>query len=213
MTESGEVFGSGAGDDKLQAYALLATIKDYGPGADKTIPKPPGYDPKNYVPEPREDTFWHEGGALPNSKFELNENMDGTDAAEINWNYISGGRAERRRIWERYRDYTLGYVHFRQTVMGEKSIGLADDEFIDNGNLPYSLYVREGRRMEGMYIFGERDCVRQPGFPRPPLQQDSIAVSDWKIDSTPVSRDTEGYIFLGMADRFKVAAPVQAPTA
>lgn len=211
MTLAGEVFGSGEGDKKLQAYALLATIKDYGPNTDKTIPKPPGYDPNNYAPEPIKDTFWYTGGALPNSKYELNENMDGTDVTEINWNYIASDRAGRRRIWEKYRDYTLGYIYFRQTVMGEKNLGLADDEFTDNHNLPYILYVREGRRLEGVHMFNERDCLRVPGFPRPPLQKDSIAVSDWHIDAHAVSRDTEGYMYLGMADPYHISAPVQAP--
>jgi hypothetical protein len=211
MTLGGEVFGSGAGDNKMQAYALLATIKDYGDGADKSIAKPPRYDPKNYAPEPIEDTFWHYGGALPNRKFELNENLDGTDVTEINWNYINGGRDERRRVWEKYRDFTLGYIYFRQTEMGEKHIGLAEDEFTENNNLPYILYVRQGRRLDGVYNFNERDCLRVPGFLRPPLQKDTIAVSDWHIDAHAVSRDTEGYIYLGMADQYHISAPVQAP--
>jgi hypothetical protein len=210
MTHSGDAFGSGEGDGKLQAYAMLLTIKDYGPGADKMLPKPPGYDPKNYAPETRKDT-WFAGAPLPNQKFELNENMDGTDFTEINWNWVNANRQERRRIWEKYRDLTLGYVYFRQTVMGEKSIGLTEDEFNDNGHFPYELYVREGRRLVGAYILDERDCVRQPGLQRPPFKPDSIAVGDWPIDSHAVRRDTEGYIFLGMSDRFHVAAPVQAP--
>lgn len=211
MTHDGEIFGSGKGDNKLQAFAMLATIKDYGPGADRSIPKPPGYDPKNYAPEPKGDTFWFRGGVLPNHKYELNENLDGTDAAEINYNYIVGSRAERRRIWEKYRDYTLGYIYFRQTAMGEKNIGLADDEFTENANLPYQLYVREGRRLEGEYMFNERDALKVPSFNRPPLHKDSIAVADWKIDSHAVSRDTEGYIFFNMGDRFDTSAPYQAP--
>lgn len=211
MTESGEVFGSGEGDKKLQAYALLATIKDYGPTADKTIPEPPNYDPKNYCPETIKDTWWFTGGVLPNSKYELNENLDGTDVTEINWDYITGSRSDRRRIWEKYRDYTLGYIHFRQTVMGEKNFGLAEDEFVGNNNLPYILYVREGRRLEGSYMFNERDCLRTPGFLRPPSQKDSIAVSDWHIDAHAVSRDTEGYIYLGISDPYHVSAPIQAP--
>ena len=210
MTRGGDVFGSGEGDNKLQAFAMLLTIKDYGPGADKTIARPPGYDPKNYVPEPKYSTWWARG-PLANGKFQLNENMDGTDVTEINWRWVNGSRAERRKIWEQYRDFTLGYVYFRQTVMGEKSIGLTEDEFPENQHFPYYLYVREGRRLEGMYMYNERDCIRVPGFPRPPLHKDSIAVGAWRIDSHAVSRDTEGYIYLGMEDRFKISAPHQAP--
>jgi hypothetical protein len=211
MTHDGEIIGSGKGDDKIQAFAMLATIKDYGPGADKSIPQPPNYNPRNYAPEPKSDTFWFKGGVLPNHKYELNENMDGTDAADLQQGYITGNRAVRAEIWRKYRDYTLGYIYFRQHVMGEKSIGLADDEFVDNHNLPYELYVREGRRLEGVEMFKERDALKVPSFPRPPLRADSIAVGDWAIDSHAVSRDTEGYIYFSMGDRFHTSAPYQAP--
>jgi hypothetical protein len=211
MTHDGEILGSGEGDDKIQAFAMLATIKDYGPGVDKSIPQPPNYNPKNYAPEPKSDTFWFKGGVLPNHKYELNENMDGTDAADLQQGYITGDRAQRRKIWEKYRDYTLGYIYFRQHVMGETSIALADDEFVDNHNFPYELYVREGRRLEGVAMFKERDALKVPSFSRPPLRQDSIAVGDWAIDSHAVSRDTEGYIYFAMGDRFHTSAPYQAP--
>ena len=211
MTHDGEILGSGEGDDKIQAFAMLATIKDYGPGADKSIAQPPHYDPKNYAPEPKSDTFWFKGGVLPNHKYELNENMDGTDAADLNRGYINGDRALRAEIWRKYRDYTLGYIYFRQQVMGEKNIALAEDEFVDNHNLPYELYVREGRRLEGIAMFKERDALKVPSFSRPQLRADSIAVGDWAIDSHAVSRDTEGYIYFSMGDRFHTSAPYQAP--
>ena len=212
MTWMGEMFGSGKGDQRLQAYALLMTIKDYGPGADKSIPMPPGYDAINYCPEKKEDTFWFKGGPLPNYKYEVNEMLDGTDLTEVNQGWLEADRAGRRRIWEKYRDYTLGYLYFRQTVMGERSLGLCEDEFPDNEHLPYLLYVREGRRLDGVYVFNERDAIRVPGYLRPPLQKDSIAVGDWDIDSHPVTRDTEGYCFLeGPADKFRISAPYQAP--
>ncbi len=215
MTLDGEIFGSGEGDGKIQAYAMLITIEDYGIGADKTIAKPPNYDPKNYAPDNPEATFWYRGGLLPNHEAEVNETLDGTDAvdlADLTKDYINGSRADRRRVWEKYRDYSLGYLYFRQTAMGEKNLGLADDEYPDNGHLPYILYAREGRRLEGVYMFNERDAVRVPGFARPPLQKDSIAVGDWSIDSHAVARDTEGYINLAArADQWKAGAPYQAP--
>jgi len=78
---------------------MLLTVKDYGPGAGKTIPKPPGYDPKNYAPEPTKDTWWARG-PLPNQKYQFNENLDGSDATQINWDWVTGSRTERRKIWE-----------------------------------------------------------------------------------------------------------------
>lgn len=212
MTSTGETFGTGEGDKQLQAYAMLLTIKDYGLGADKTIAKPPGYNPKNYAPLPKGETFWYRGGILPNGKYEVNENLDGTDAVGLNHGYLEGDRGYRRQVWEKYRDYALGYLHFRQTEMGERNYGLADDEYPDNNNLPYLLYVREGRRLEGVHVFNERDAIRVPGFSRPPLQHDSIAVGDWPIDSHAFSRSVEGYVFLsGGADEYRIMAPHQAP--
>ena len=39
---------SGRGDRRIQSYAYLIVVKDYGPGADRTISPPPGYDPRDY---------------------------------------------------------------------------------------------------------------------------------------------------------------------
>lgn len=202
MTWDGRYFGTGEGDDKLQAYSLFAVAKDYGPGADRTIPKPPGYDPSHYNPvrELRP--------SLPNRKMIVSAELTGLPDK-----FIAGDRAERKRIFEIYRNHLLGWVYFVQTEGGQKHIGLAEDEFPGNGNVAYMLYVREARRLEGVYVFNQRDCVKVPGFIRPPLLKDSIAVVDWESDSHQVSEDFEGYVHWAFDSRdpYKMYTPSQIP--
>jgi len=61
--------------------------------------------------------------------------------------------------------------------------GLAADEFPDNQHLPYEIYVREARRLVGRYVFKEQDNVIAEGIARTPIHSDSIAITDWPVDS------------------------------
>ncbi|MDI1314556.1 FAD-dependent oxidoreductase [Prosthecobacter sp.] len=90
--------------------------------------------------------------------------------------------------------------------------GLAADEFSDNNHLPYEIYVREARRLVGRYVFKEQDNVIATGTSRTPVHADSIAMTDWPVDSvaclprrTPVG-NTDGILFLGEESR-----PAQVP--
>jgi hypothetical protein len=65
--------------------------------------------------------------------------------------------------------------HFRDLV---NSYGLAADEFTQSGHWPDgALYVREGRRMVGEYVFRQQDAQSSPTKP------DSIGVGGWFVDS------------------------------
>lgn len=202
MTWDGHYFGTGEGDNKLQSFSLFAIAKDYGPGADRTIPKPPDYDPSRYVPVPPLRS------TLPNRKLVI-----GVELTDFSNAYLEGDRKQRKRIFEIFRNRLLGWLYYVQTSCGQKHIGLAEDEFSDNGNVAYMLYVREGRRLEGVYVFNQRDCVKVPGFRRPPLLKDSIAVVDWESDSHQVSRDFEGYVHWApdSRDPYKMYTPSQIP--
>lgn len=128
-----------------------------------------------------------------NGKFELNNKQSaifslGHFGGQFDWPDAS--RAQRTRIYEDHMDYTLGLLHFLAqdeavpaNVQAEmKALGLHKDEFADNGHLPYQLYVREARRMRGVYVMKQQDV--QTDLRKP----DSIGMSSHFIDCHHVQR-------------------------
>jgi hypothetical protein len=45
------------------------------------------------------------------------------------------------------------------------------------------MYVREARRIVGRHVYIEPDNSLAPGLSRTPIQPDSIAITDWYMDS------------------------------
>jgi hypothetical protein len=91
--------------------------------------------------------------------------------------------------------------------------GLAADEFPDNHHAPYEIYVREARRLVGRYVFKEQDNLIAEGTERTPIHADSIAITDWPVDSVaclprqaPGGSNADGIFFLGEESR-----PAQVP--
>jgi hypothetical protein len=69
-------------------------------------------------------------------------------------------------------------------------LGLAKDEFTDNGNWPRQLYVREARRMVGGYVMTEKNCKRRE------IVEDSVGMGAYNMDSHNVQRyiTKEGFV-------------------
>lgn len=179
---------TGKGDERVQAYAYLMTVQDFGPGADKTIPMPPGYDKSKYGHAPKFDTSWAvTSGKLPNNKFEVNQHPDGSDLQEVNYGYPTAGYAERRRIEKLYKDHALGYLYYIQTVEGKRNIGLSEDDYRDTDNWPPLLYIREARRFESNQVLDEYDISHSREVARP----NAIGLGDYPMDSHAVQRKTD----------------------
>lgn len=140
-----------------------------------------------------------------------------------NFEYPDAGWPRREEIMRRYLDYALGMMWFLQNdkaIIPEirelnRQWGLASDEFTDNGNIPYELYARETRRLVGRYVFNEHDGLIAPGMKSPPVHADSIAFTDWPLDSVQCLPESithngetvpEGAFFLSEESR-----PAQVP--
>lgn len=179
---------TGKGDKRIPSYAILLTVKDYGKEADKTIPQPPFYNKENYTRTPPWEKTWaYLYGRIPGEKFEINQHPQGSDLPGINYDYPTASWKRRDEIAERYKWHALGYLYYIQTELGLKNVGLAEDEYRDNGNVPPLLYVREARRIMGHVLMNESDVWKA----RESLRLDSVSIGDYPMDSHAVQPKTD----------------------
>jgi len=191
MALPGTIFpgSSGRGDERIQAYCYRFVVKDYGKseGPHRLKSPPPSYDPQLYK--------WDASRSranLPNGKSDMLGINWGGDWAGPNYRWPLASWKERGTIDAEYRNHALGWLYYIQNH-GSPNLGLASDEFTDNGNFPYKLYVREARRIEGTYLLTESDIhkdFRGNGV-RGPLQKDSVAIGLYEMDSHNVSNPTD----------------------
>lgn len=134
---------------------------------------------------------------VPNQKTDANNQhraFISTDLPEENWPWPTAGWEWRDRYAQRLREYTLGLfwfaqndkelpAHFRKAAL---EWGLAKDEYTDNQNFPRQVYVREGRRFEGINFFTANDALPVVPGGRPPLHETSITASHYALDSHAV---------------------------
>ena len=144
---------------------------------------------------------------LPNRKADGNNQHAAflsTDLPEENWPWPTSSWEWRDKFAERLRDYTLGLFwfamndselpeHFRKEI---SQWGLAKDEYEDNGYFPRQVYVREGRRFEGVYFFTAKDALPESPGKRPPLHSGSVTASHYALDSHAARKRETGRVHL-----------------
>lgn len=174
----------------IQDITYAAILKDYGTGADKTMPKPAGYNetlyycstsdaPCNAKPYPMNTQQVLNYGRLTgfdtlHPKYMLNWPKNGND---FYINAVELKPVDRAAVYSAAINHTLGFIYFLQTKLGFKNIGLADDE-VNNG-LAYIPYNREGRRVKGVVRF-TLNHIKKPYHYT--LYRTGIAVGDYPVD-------------------------------
>lgn len=137
--------------------------------------------------------------SLPNMKMDANNQhlaFISTDLPEENWPWPTASWDWRDRYAMRLQSYTMGLLWFAQNDeslplqfrQACKEWGFAKDEYQDNNGFPRQVYVREGRRLEGIHFFTAHDALPVQSGGRPPIYSTSITASHYALDSHAVRK-------------------------
>lgn len=138
---------------------------------------------------------------LANRKYCVNghiEALTSLNLTEFSAEWAEGDWKKREVLYGYYKDYTQGLYYFLQndpaipTVprVDASRFGLAPDEYRAEGNIPWQLYVRQGRRLVGEYTVTEHDSIPGHGRKRPEIHKDTIGVYEHGFDSHPCRNRT-----------------------
>ena len=186
---------NGTGDNKIQAYCFRLCLTQH-PENRVPITKPEGYDSTQYellvrLSETRWNEFFGKYDPIPNMKTDVNNHGPFSfDNIGMNYDYPEASYEKRIDIIKEHETYQKGLLYFMAT---DKRIpsdvretmnkwGYAKDEFTDNGNWPYNIYVREARRMIGEYVMTENDVLGKRYVPRP------VGMGSYTMDSHNIQR-------------------------
>lgn len=201
--ESGLLYGispepiapNGTGDKKVQAYCFRVCMSDH-PANRVPFPKPKVYHAANYELVARVlDTGWMDWFAkydrIPNRKTDTNNHGPfSSDFIGGNYDYPEASYERRKEIIAAHENYQKGLLYFlgndprvSDEVRGKMSRwGLAADEFTDNGNWPRQLYIREARRMLGVFVTTENEVTNKRAV------TDPVGMGSYGMDSHNIQR-------------------------
>lgn len=219
----------GSGDDKLQAYCFRMVLTDVAANR-VMVAKPPGYNEADYellfrAIEAGQTTDFFKFDLMPNRKTDSN-NRGGISTDYIGKNYGPGWNwatldhdqrialAKEHENWQRGLVWTLqNHPRVPQSIRNNHaSWGLPADEFTDNGNWPWQIYVREARRMVSDHVMNQRHCSGEVVVP------DSVGLAAYAMDSHHVQRHVkngmvknEGDVQMTVANPYPVSYRSMVP--
>jgi hypothetical protein len=184
------------GDKNVMTYSFRLCLTA-NPDNHVPMPEPGNYEPARFEIVRRAVKAGVRIGfdlyPLPGDKLDGNNSIGG----QFSLGLVGGGNdwhsadeAERKKIWEAHKQYTLEFIHFLTTDPAVPAgirnkyakLGLCRDEFASYDHFSPALYVRESRRMKGMYVISQKDILRTP------KKDDPIAISSFPIDSHDCQR-------------------------
>lgn len=173
---------AGEGDRLVQAFNYRTTLTS-DPTNRLPVERPAGYDPEAL----KHLEFGSIVQPLPNAKIGWNR----PQLVGPHQDYVEGDWATRGLVLDQHWAATLALLYFLQndpSVPAERRAffgryGLAKDEYADNANRPYEFYVRESRRLVGRATFTQHDAMLSPGMHRAPVHGNSIAITEWYLDT------------------------------
>ncbi len=181
----------GEGDSGVQAYNYRMCLTDI-PENRVQIEKPEGYDESQYeilfraIEASANPGPFFKLDLVPNRKTDSNNcGIVSTDYVGMSWNYPEADYETRKEIalkheqWQRGLAWTLqNHPRVPAEIRAHYAPwGLSKDEFVDNNNWPYLLYMRETRRMVSPLVITEQMALGNV------LVEDSIGLAYYAMDS------------------------------
>ena len=188
---------SDAGDDNIMTYSFRLSLTTDA-GNKIPMPVPDNYDPARFEVMRR---YVQAGGtsigfdrySVPGGKVDGNNSI----GRQFSLGLVGGGKewatadeAGRAAIFESHKQYTLEFLYFLSNDpvftasqrASNAAWGLCADEFPETGHFSPYLYIRESRRMQGMYIIKQSDIFDDI------VKPDPIMISSFPIDSHDCQR-------------------------
>lgn len=234
--EYGESLAPEKPDGQVQAYNFRFVMTRV-PENRVTVQAPPGYDRSAFLAVldvikqgKLQSVFGYPSGCafkaqippLPNGKYDINDVSGAAIRLSIpgaNTAWPDGDERTRSRVFEEHIRDQWGLLYFLQNddsvpqaLRDEaREWGWCKDEFEDTNHLPPRLYVREARRMEGVYVYTQKDSAAESGDARAVLHRDSIAFGEYSNNCHGTGHDGPRFGGRHTGEFYSVTPPYQIP--